>query len=489
MIRSTRGFLSAAAVVALVCLGVSIGGGSAGATTSPTYEPDPAAIGTLAFYDSSGNQITSGTLDPTGQDVSHPMAAYYLASGHGVSGDTNAQVAFATPQDNVPTASWTTVNLQTSSQSYPPPANNTYPGILHTTTNALVKGDDFGLGFQMSTNPNSSTNDPNIFQIRVYTVPSLSYYTADVVVSGTAWTQIYPAVLTPTTTTLAASPNPSAIGQSVTLTATVTPNDVPGSVQFKDGTTNLGTPVTVAAGQAQKATSFAIGGSHSLHAVFTPTDTGTFATSTGNVTQVVTADNSAMTISRSMTIKYGASVTTSTTIKDSTSSTPIGGIAVQLQRKSGATWVLVGTANTSSSGVASKSVKPTGNIQYRWTFAGNSSHKTATSPTQTVSVTQVVSAHSTKSTIKHRIAFKIWGTVNPPSSGQKVTLQDLVGKLWKNIATVTIKKQKLPNGATTVGFVFTLNIAKASIVKYRVYRPATSTLLAGYSGTLTVKAT
>src|SRR5258708_1397248 len=44
-----------------------------------------------------------------------------------------------------------------------------------------------------------------------------------------------------TTTALAASPNPSTFGQSVTLTATVTPSPATGTMQFFDGASSLGT--------------------------------------------------------------------------------------------------------------------------------------------------------------------------------------------------------------------------------------------------------
>ena len=74
-----------------------------------------------------------------------------------------------------------------------------------------------------------------------------------------------------TTTVLTASPAGSATaGASVTLTATVGPSGAAGSVQFRDGTTALGTaPVT---GTVATLTTTALAaGNHSLTAVFTPT--------------------------------------------------------------------------------------------------------------------------------------------------------------------------------------------------------------------------
>ena len=78
-----------------------------------------------------------------------------------------------------------------------------------------------------------------------------------------------------TTTALTASPNPANIGQSVTLTATVTvvapgAGTPTGTVNFRDGTTStsLGTVVLNSAGSATISTSSLATGSHSLTATY-----------------------------------------------------------------------------------------------------------------------------------------------------------------------------------------------------------------------------
>lgn len=61
---------------------------------------------------------------------------------------------------------------------------------------------------------------------------------------------------TATSTALTTSPaSPVAYGTPVTLTATITPAAAAGSVQFKDGTTNVGNPVAVVNGMASRSTS------------------------------------------------------------------------------------------------------------------------------------------------------------------------------------------------------------------------------------------
>ena len=111
-----------------------------------------------------------------------------------------------------------------------------------------------------------------------------------------------------TTTTLTTSTSPSTYGQSVTFTATIsdTAGGVPtGSVEFYDGTTDLG-PGSILTGSGNSATStfstatLAAGVHSSITAVYTPT--GDFVGSSGSLSQTVnpapltvTAANESMT--------------------------------------------------------------------------------------------------------------------------------------------------------------------------------------------------
>ncbi|MGH3801703.1 MAG: Ig-like domain-containing protein, partial [Pseudonocardiaceae bacterium] len=76
-----------------------------------------------------------------------------------------------------------------------------------------------------------------------------------------------------TTTTLVTSPvSPVAQGTKVTLTAAVMPETAAGTVQFKNGTDNIGKPVPVTKGTAAGTISNLTVRSHELTAAFTPTD-------------------------------------------------------------------------------------------------------------------------------------------------------------------------------------------------------------------------
>jgi hypothetical protein len=118
--------------------------------------------------------------------------------------------------------------------------------------------------------------------------------------SGLAWTagasaftgtyQAVASTVATTTTLQVTPPGPVAQGSAVTLHATLSPGGAAGSVRFKDGTTDLGTPVTVTAGTADLVTSSLPAGSRSLTAVFTPADSAAYGASTSSaVPYVVTA--------------------------------------------------------------------------------------------------------------------------------------------------------------------------------------------------------
>lgn len=97
---------------------------------------------------------------------------------------------------------------------------------------------------------------------------------------------VYGTNQTETTTTLTASPTPGTQGANVDLTATVSPASA-GTVQFKDGSTNLGTPVAVSSGTAVKTTSALAIGSHNLKAVFLPSDSTAVYGSEGTTTLTI----------------------------------------------------------------------------------------------------------------------------------------------------------------------------------------------------------
>lgn len=192
----TRSALVAAITMAAVAVG-----GPAHAATTPGWEPDANALGTVAFYDADGDQVTGGSLGD------HPVAWYSVASGDGRTGDTKAQLRAYTPQEGVSPASWSGDTL-TASTDYP---NTAAPSAVAGLTVPVASGsaDDLSLADYIGELPNTSATDgyAGLYELRLYTSgpgqsPSAAYFRADIEVSVTGsgpdglptgtWTVVYP---------------------------------------------------------------------------------------------------------------------------------------------------------------------------------------------------------------------------------------------------------------------------------------------------------
>jgi hypothetical protein len=126
---------------------------------------------------------------------------------------------------------------------------------------------------------------------------------------------------TATTTTLAVTPaNSASAGSAVTLTATVSPT-ANGTVQFFDGTTAIGTPVTVSNGTATTTTSALAQGSHQLTAAFTSSDPA-FSNSTSTATSYTVSPPSAQATTTALAVTPGTSSPAGTTVTLTATVTP-----------------------------------------------------------------------------------------------------------------------------------------------------------------------
>ena len=299
-VLGTATVLTVAATVGTLMVGIT-----AASAAAPVWEPDTGnAVGTLTFYDASGNVISGGSTSTA------PFAAYAVGSAVIRSGDTQAQTLFANPDPASATTAWfkTNAGLYTANPTTTAPASinalsSTHPVVAGASGDLTIDG--FESGVVIST----TAGYQNVVQIRVRTAnsanqPTAQYDDADILVNPTAhtWTQIYPAVAT--STAIVASPSTVGQGSTSNLTATVTaPGGVfpAGTVQFMDGSTNLGSPATVNTTNGQATGTFPTSGSttlggHTINAVFTPAaapsgpTTGSgYTTSTGTTTVTVTA--------------------------------------------------------------------------------------------------------------------------------------------------------------------------------------------------------
>ena len=286
------GFKSIAlAAVSTLCVMAPIAAGVASAAGSaPPWEPDAnaaAPYGNVVFYDANGNQITSGT------NLDSPFA-YAVALTAADSGATKAIVNFYNPQHGVVPGNWSGTSetgVTTFSPTSSLPAGTPADVAADAPVFPVAATSTADIGTWLAANvPDTTAGYANTIQVRLTDSgpfgagnPSGTYWETDIgynttasaiTVDGTTvpahgWAQLFP-LITATSTTLTATPtSPQPSGTQVTLKATVSPAKA-GTVQFLDGTADLGSPVTVSGGTASLATTPAAG-SHSFSAVFVPT--------------------------------------------------------------------------------------------------------------------------------------------------------------------------------------------------------------------------
>jgi hypothetical protein len=314
-----RSAISGAAVLAIAGGILAAGAGSAFAATTPAWEPDPNSVGSLIFYNSAGQVVTSGT------NLNHLFDFAEASTTDPTGTSVKATLFFASPAPGVPTGSWFD-SQESLSTAYP---NASAPAPLNTATKPVVTlgATDANMTAYIPTAVNSTTAGyTNMYQIRLVTTggtaggtnATAQYWETDILVNPTAgtWQQVFPAVVTATSTTLTASVNPATVGQATTLTATETPAAA-GSVQFENGTTPIGSPVSVnASGVATTSYTPTAAGTQSLSAVFTPTDPTSFGGSTGTLSLPVnpasTPTTTSLTVSQAGT--SGTDVSLSSTV-------------------------------------------------------------------------------------------------------------------------------------------------------------------------------
>ncbi|MDH6680988.1 hypothetical protein M2284_005230 [Rhodococcus sp. LBL1] len=123
------------------------------------------------------------------------------------------------------------------------------------------------------------------------------------------------------TTTSVTAPPTAFTGASVKLSATVAPSSASGTVQFRDGNTNIGAPVPVSNGVAELSHTFTTAGSHPITAVFT--GAGFVSSTSAPATVSVTVPDRATTTT--LTVPSSAQTGASVTFSASVSPTPAGG--------------------------------------------------------------------------------------------------------------------------------------------------------------------
>jgi hypothetical protein len=183
-------------------------------------------------------------------------------------------------------------------------------------------------------------------------------------------------VLVASTVALASNANPANVGQSVTLTATVSPSTAAGTVQFYDSGTLLGT-VTVASGSASFATASLAKGTHSLSANYSG-DASDAPAYSSTLSEVVKAVASVSVASSSNPSTVGQSVSFTAIVTPSTATGTV-------QFLDGSTVLGTATLSSGSAAFSTASLAP-GAHSIGTSYSGDALDTAATSTvlTQTV---------------------------------------------------------------------------------------------------------
>ena len=264
-------------------------------------------------------------------------------------------------------------------------------------------------------------------------------------------------VLNATTTTLSSSVNPSAFGQAVTLTATVTGSGgtLSGAVSFRDGGVAIGSAL-LASGTAKFTTPALAGGSHSITATYLG-NTAFAASTSAAVPQVVNQASTTTTLASSpTTAAFGQAVTFTTTVKKAVAGLLTGTVSFA---DGGTTIGKPVALNALGQAVFVTSALPVGSHSITATYSGNTDFagsSTAGPLSETVNViptaTSVVSspnplgsgqpvtltAHiSTPASLAGKITVPLTGTVTFTANGSSIGTAPVIGGNGSGTATFT----------------------------------------------------
>ncbi len=247
------------------------------------------------------------------------------------------------------------------------------------------------------------------------------------------------------TVALVSSLDPSPFGAAVTFTATITPGNATGTVQFKDGTANLGAAVTVTGGKAQLPANNLSVGAHQITAVYSG-DSANSGNTSNTVTQTVTQANTSVTVASSaLSATFGTNVTFTATV---TPSAATGSV----QFKDGTAILGTGSVSAGQATFASSTL-PVGAHTITATYTGDVNFLTNTSPAITENITQTATSvvvNSSKNPVPVGTVVTLTATVTPNNATGSVQFNDgttSIGTATLSGGVASIQDQSL----TTVG--------------------------------------
>jgi len=435
-------------------------------STTLTSTPNPSVFGQAVTLSATVRGPVGDPLVPTGtvtfKDGATTLAAVALVNGsaslvtsalgagaHSLTASYSGSLEFAVSTSAVVTQTVNKGQTTTTLTSTPNPSTAGQAVTLSTTVTAVAPAVGVPTGsvtFMDGATPLATVALVNGNASLVTSALTTGNHSLTAVYGGSAnfLTSTSPAVNqvvnSQTTTSLTAPPNPSVIGQAVTLTAVVSPvapgTGVPtGTVTFRDGATVLAT-VTLANGSASLAV-----GSHSLTAAYS--GGGNFLASTSAIVihTVNPGSTSTALTSTPNPSTLGQTVTLNATV--SAVAPAVGVPTGTVTFRDGAT--VIGTA-TLVNGSASISISTlaVGTHPLTAAYGGNATFAASTSAV----VNQVVNAPAAAAT-----STSLTSTPNPSTTGQAVTLSATVtSAAGVPTGTVTFR-----DGATALATVTLVN--------------------------------
>ncbi|MFE9201941.1 hypothetical protein [Micromonospora sp. NPDC007230] len=196
----------------------------------------------------------------------------------------------------------------------------------------------------------------------------------------------------------------------------------------------------------------------------------------------VTLIGSETTISSNLTaLTYGSAVTVTGTVVRADTRAAITGAPVLLygRRAGTTTWTLIATATSDSSGKLSYSHTPSWSLDYKWIYGNSTAYGGSESSLHALGVRTNVSAKLSKTSFTLGGSVTLVGNVSPTHAGKTVHLQRYVNGSWS-----TVTSKALSPSST---YRFIIQPSSKGTYSYRIYQPADTDHLAGYSGTHSFK--
>ena len=246
-------------------------------------------------------------------------------------------------------------------------------------------------------------------------------------------------VLSTTETTLVASPNPVAAGQTLNMVATVSASgtaSLSGTVNFMNGSTVLGSGSVNASGVATLSIASLPAGTYSLTAQYS--GTASFVASTSAAASVTVTASTATTTTSLVASPNPVTVGQTLNLVATVSASGTASLSGTVNFMNGST--VLGSASVSSSGIATLSIAslPAGTYSLTARYMGNSNFLASTSAAASLTVTA-----STAATITSLAA-----SPNPVTTGQTLNLVATVRTSGTTSLSGTVN---FMNGSTVLG--------------------------------------